>query len=226
MKIAQLVLGFALCCALASTAQQSGDPFSYTLKERSYRNPTLGFSWKAPEATAEAGIYPGDHSAMQRLRDQNRKDGILLRSGNQTFFANPNQIGCCGSRSDSLSHNGNPGGASYYEPGEFRVTTAPRENGAALCDLLATRLAAAQALPEVHTQVLAPSAEENIGGQTFCRADWSEKGKREYPTIYVRSYITVRQDRVLAWEFRADAKRALNSVAKSMKALQFDHGAE
>lgn len=204
----------------ALTLAQS-DPIASTMHDRDYRNPFFHLSWKAPFPSSEAErLRIGDQRVVERIRQANRKDDVLVRSEKQDFFSsNPNQIGCCSSWG---SRNGEPGGTAFAEPGQYRVIIANVADKAEPCDVLSRRMPPPGKQADVQTDILAEPTSSSIGGQFFCSAEWRLKGREKYQTVYARDYVTIRKGYALIFQFRADTPRELRSVARSMASLRFE----
>ncbi|MBV8205416.1 MAG: hypothetical protein JO041_01385 [Acidobacteria bacterium] len=212
----------------AAPAGADDELFQATVANRVWTNTFLQISWTIPK-----GLYlradqerawkfkanpQGAHSytdSLEKLDREARKNGVLLQGDNR----DPETFGLA--HSDVTDASGR-----FNVPAPFQQDAATRT-----FMILAHRVPTANATPAQLIQVAAgalrsqdPSLQVDvaaepatIAGLLFASAEW--KRRRNSQDQYYRSYLTVRKGYEVVFTFRAESKKALENIAKSLETI-------
>jgi hypothetical protein len=237
--------------SLALWSQDTKDPFdASTIKGRTWTNAVLGVTWEAPKgmetnAESQARLLRQDKKdAVARMREQERQRGLLI-SGveelpevsstggdighegvNAGVTANGDiapSSGFGGGRGRGRGGSGGDSGPEMTATRSYMVTARPLPQAQASAhDLLAAELDRFRNQPGIGDVQLA-AAGPRFGGQEFAQADWTRR--TESPAgksaTYSRVYLATRNGYALTFMFRADSKKGVDGMAKSMESLKF-----
>jgi hypothetical protein len=237
------VIGFLLLLLLWAAVAPSGaaqapapltrDVFNSTLKDhRIWIDPVLNISWTIPKdlyARAEQEEQWRKRIAqnpqavstftteLQRHDAEDRSHGILLSGDN----ADPQNLGLAENNQADAS-------GMFHAPNIFRPQSASRTflilvrplpvADRPISDLLQAETGKLRA-QDASLKVNLGAEPETFGGIPFVHADWKRRDRLRDEDAYFRSYLTSRNGYELIFTFRAESRKALEGICKSMESI-------
>src|SRR5215469_3762081 len=223
----------ALSGVAQSSAQSTPDVFNSTLKDyRIWTDPVLSISWTIPRglyARAEqeeqwrkrvsqnAQAVNTFTAELQRRDADDRSRGILFRGDN----ADPQTLGLA--ENNQASPSGRFKMPNIFTPPAasetFMILARPLPSqDRPINDLLQEEAAKMRAQDASLTLDLGAEP-EMFGGIQFVHADWKRHDRARNEEAYFRSYLASRNGYELIFTFRADSKKTLETISKSMQSI-------
>ncbi|HKD90627.1 MAG TPA: hypothetical protein VKB56_01955 [Terriglobales bacterium] len=221
----------ALSGVAQSSAQSTPDVFNSTLKDyRIWIDPVLSISWTIPRglyARAEqeeqwrkrvsqnAQAVNTFTAELQRRDAEDRSRGILLRGDN----ADPQTLGLADNSAASprfkMPNIFTPPAVAQT----FMILARPLPaQDRPINDLLQEETAKMRA-QDTSLKLDFGAEPETFGGIQFVHADWKRHDRARDEEAYFRSYLASRNGYELIFTFRADSKKALEMISKSMQSI-------
>lgn len=206
--------------------------FNSSLQNRTWSNTFLQLSWTLPkglfartdqekELQLKASQSPQAVKAyLQQLEQQDAEDqkhGILLRGDDH----DPQQLGLTHSPVTDPSGRFRTPASLMPDPAQrtFMILARPLPNTNEPVTELISSEAAKLHCQDPNLKIELASNPVTIAGLSFVHADWMRRDRSNDQNQYFRSYLTTRNGCELIFTFRAESRKALDNLGKSLEGI-------